>query len=160
METLRLTFFGISRERQEVTWPGHCHQVCALRYTFVPLDHAPELIYSKVFYTLKHHNPTFEKKYDFFWTFLLIDYRILFKRERNFEDNFSAKMEVSGWMNTNMAATSNRPPILSSKYGQTGNVKPLTANRSLSFAVKWPNLDVRLVHACALLAIEKISSSS
>ena len=28
------------------------------------------------------------------------------------------------------------PRILSPKYGQTGNVKPLTANRSLSFAVK------------------------
>ena len=63
-------------------------------------------------------------------------------------------------MNTNMAAASNHAPILSSKYGQTGNVKPLTANHSLSFAVKWPNLDMRQVHACALLAIEKISSSS
>ena len=28
------------------------------------------------------------------------------------------------------------PRILSSKYGQTGNVKPLTPNRSLSFVVK------------------------
>ena len=35
------------------------------------------------------------------------------------------------------------PRILSPKYGQTGKVKPLTANRSLSFAVKWPNLDFK-----------------
>ena len=161
METLRLTFFGISRERQEVTWPGHCHQVCALRYTFVPLDHAPELSdLQQGFLHFKTSQSHVWEEVRFFWTFLLIYYRILFKRERNFEDNFSAKIEVSGWMNTNMAAASNHPPILSSKYGQTGNVKPLTANHSLSFAVKWPNLDMRLVHACALLAIEKISSSS
>ena len=47
-------------------------------------------------------------------------------------------------MNTNMAAASYHPRILSSKYGQTGNVKPLTANHSLSFAVKWPNLDLKV----------------
>ena len=39
-------------------------------------------------------------------------------------------------MKTNMAATSNHLQILSPKYGQTGNVKLLTANRSLLFAVK------------------------
>ena len=43
-----------------------------------------------------------------------------------------------------MAATSNHPQILSPKYGQTGNVKLLTANRSLLFAVKWPNLDLKV----------------
>ena len=48
-------------------------------------------------------------------------------------------------MNTNIAAASYHPRILSLKYGQTGNVKPLTANRrSLSFAVKWPNLDLKV----------------
>ena len=48
-------------------------------------------------------------------------------------------------MNTNMAAASYHPRIVSPKYGQTGNVKPLTANRrSLSFAVKWPNLDLKV----------------
>ena len=48
-------------------------------------------------------------------------------------------------MNTNVAAASYHPRILSPKYGQTGNVKPLTANRrSLSFAVKWPNLDLKV----------------
>ena len=48
-------------------------------------------------------------------------------------------------MNTNIAAASYHPRILSPKYGQTGNLKPLTANRrSLSFAVKWPNLDLKV----------------
>ena len=37
------------------------------------------------------------------------------------------------------------PRILSSKYGQTGNVKPLTTNRSLSFVIKWPNLDLKVL---------------
>ena len=46
-------------------------------------------------------------------------------------------------MKTNVAAASYHSRILSPKYGQTGNVKPLTANRSLSFAVKWPNLDLK-----------------
>ena len=45
---------------------------------------------------------------------------------------------------TNMAAASYHLRILSPKYGQMGNVKPLTANRSLSFAVKWPNLDLKV----------------
>ena len=42
---------------------------------------------------------------------------------------------------TNMATASYHPRILS---GQTGNVKPLSANRSLSFPVKWPNLDLKV----------------
>ena len=44
----------------------------------------------------------------------------------------------------NMAAASYHPRILSPKYGQTGNVKPLTADRNLAFAVKWPNLDLKV----------------
>ena len=32
-----------NRERQEVTWPGPCRQVCGLRFTFVRLDPAPEI---------------------------------------------------------------------------------------------------------------------
>ena len=36
-----------------------------------------------------------------------------------------------------MAAASYHPRILIPKYGQTGNVKPLTANRGLPFAVRW-----------------------
>ena len=34
-------------------------------------------------------------------------------------------------------------PHVGPKYGQTSNVKPLTANRSLLFAVKWLNLDLK-----------------
>ena len=40
-----------------------------------------------------------------------------------------------------MATTSYHPQILSSKYGQTVNVNPLTANCSLLFVVRWPKLD-------------------
>ena len=65
-------------------------------------------------------------------------------KKRNFEDNFSSKIEASGWMKTNMAAMSYHPRILSPKYGQTGNVKLLPAKRSLSFTVKWPNLDFKV----------------
>ena len=35
-----------------------------------------------------------------------------------------------------MAVASYHPRILSPNYGQTGNVKPLTANRGLPFAVR------------------------
>ena len=90
------------------------------------------MIYREVFCTLKDHNPSFEKKYDLIIElFCLLIIEFYFKKG-NFEDNFSAKIEVSGWMKTNMAASSCHPPILSPKYGQTGNVKPLSANRSLS----------------------------
>ena len=97
---------------------------------------------ARVFSTLKH-NPTFEKKYGVSELFSLVIIEFYFKKikKRYFEDNFWAKIEISGWMKTNMAATSYHPRILSPKYRQTGNVKPLTANCSLSFAVKWPNLD-------------------
>ena len=40
-----------------------------------------------------------------------------------------------------MAAASYHPRILIPKYEQTDNVKPLTTNRGLQFAVGWPNLD-------------------
>ena len=53
-----------------------------------------------------------------------------------------------------MAAASYHPRILSPKYGQTGNVKLLTANGSLSFAVKWPNVTL----TCLLLPIARLHS--
>ena len=43
---------------------------------------------------------TFDKEIRRFKTFLLIDYQILLKKkhqQRNFEDNFSAKIEVDEW---------------------------------------------------------------
>ena len=85
----------------------------------------------------------FEKKYDYLELFCLLIIEFYFKK-RNFEESFSAKIEVNGWMKTNMAAASYRPQILSPKYGQTGYVKPLTTNSSLSFEVKWPELDLKI----------------
>ena len=90
---------------------------------------------ARFFYILKDHNPM--QKYDF----CLPVINFCFKK-RNFEDNFSAKTEVSGWMKTNTVAASYHPRILSANYWQAGNVKLLTANRSLTAAVKWPNLDL------------------
>lgn len=46
-------------------------------------------------------------------------------------------------MEANMAVATYRQQILSPKYGKTGNVKSLTANRSLLFAVKWSNLGLK-----------------
>ena len=93
---------------------------------------------ARFFCILKNHNPMFEKKYDF----CLLVINFCFKK-RNFEDNFSAKTEVNGWIKTNTVAASYHPRILiSANYGQAGKVKPLTANRSLTAAVKWPNLDL------------------
>ena len=43
-----------------------------------------------------------------------------------------------------MAAASYHPRILILKYEQTDNVKPLTTNRGLQFAVGWPNLDLKV----------------
>ena len=57
-----------------------------------------------------------------FRTLLLIDNWILFFKNRNFEDNFSAKIEVSGWKKTKTAAASYHPRILNPKFGQTGKV--------------------------------------
>ena len=39
-------------------------------------------------------------------------------------------------MKANMAAVNYYPRIVTLKYGQTGKLKPLSANHSLSFAVK------------------------
>ena len=49
-------------------------------------------------------------------------------------------------MNENKHGSRELPPTnlnSSPKYEKTGNLKPLTANRSLSFAVKWPNLNLK-----------------
>ena len=48
---------------------------------------------------------------------LLIDQRILYKKH-NFEDNFSAKIGVSGWMKANMAAASDQQRILGRVTGK------------------------------------------
>ena len=48
---------------------------------------------------------------------------------------FSRSDRLEFWLN------GSRPLI--PKYGQTDNVKPLTANRGLPFAERWPNLDLK-----------------
>ena len=47
-----------------------------------------------------------------------------------------------------MAAASYHPRILIPKYVQTDNVKPLTTNRGLQFAVGRPNLDLKVSISC------------
>ena len=56
-----------------------------------------------------------------------------------------------------MAAASYHPRILIPKYEQTDNVKPLTANRGLQFAVGWPNLDLKVstIYIAPLIAKER-----
>ena len=83
-----------------------------------------------------------------FRTLSFINYRTLFNRNVNLKTIFSAKIEVSGRMKKNLAAASYHQRILSPKYGETGNVKPLSANRSLPFVVKLPNLYLKV---CSLL---------
>ena len=125
LETLRLRFFGISRElrasRSHVTRP--CRQVCGLRLNLKRLDHAPEVSdLPQGFFTLKPHNPTIKKKNHLLELFCLLIIEFYFKK-RNFEDNFSAKIEVDELKQT-------WPPHgyhpRSPKYERTCNVKPLT----------------------------------
>ena len=48
-------------------------------------------------------------------------------------------------MKANMADAGYHPLILSSKYGQTGNVKLLTTKARFSaFVIRWPNLDLKV----------------
>ena len=60
----------------------------------------------------------------------------------NFEDNFSAKIEVNEWVKTNMAPASYHTEILIPKYEQADKVKLLTPNHGLPFAIRWPNLNL------------------
>ena len=61
-----------------------------------------------------------------------------------FKDNFSAKIKVNEWTNTKMEAARYHLGILSPKYGQASNVEPHIASRGLSFAVRWPHLDLQV----------------
>ena len=61
-------------------------------------------------------------------------------KKRTFEDNFSAKIGVSG----GIKQTWQPQQPTANRTCKTGNVKPLTANPSLSFAVKRSNLDLGL----------------
>ena len=148
IETLRLRFLGIFCEPRT----SRSHVTRALpsglrfEFTLVRLEHAPEVSgLPQGFLHSKTSQSHVWEEVRLLRTLLLIDYRNLFLKKLNFEDNFSANnIELSGWMKTNMAAASYYPRILSPKYRHTDNVKPLTANRSLSFAVKWPHIDVKV----------------
>ena len=147
IENLRLRFYGISHESR--TSGSHVTKVLpsGLRFEVHFCSARPRC--RGKWFTARFLYPKTSQSYIWeeirlFRTLLLIDYRILLKKPRSFEDNFSVKIEVGGWMKTNMAAASYHPRIFSLKHGQTGNVKPLTANRSLSFPVKWPNLDLKI----------------
>ena len=63
-------------------------------------------------------------------------------------------------MKTNLAAASYRSRILSPKYGQTGNVKPFTANRNLPFAVKRPNLDLKVSNIKPLFTAKEVDNTA
>ena len=81
LETLRLRFFAFpaNRERQEVTWSGPCRQVCGLRFTFVRLDHAPEVLdWPQGFWHPKTSQSYVWEEIRFFRIFLLIYYQLLF----------------------------------------------------------------------------------
>ena len=111
---------------------------------FVRLDHAPDVNdLPQGFLHPKTSQSHVWEEIRLFRTLLYLLITEFYFKKHNFEDTFSGKTEVSGWMKTNMATASYHPWILRAKYGQTGNVKLLTANRSLSFAVKWPNLDLK-----------------
>ena len=107
--------FGISREPRT----SRSHVIRALLWS--SRFNRGSCFTARVFSTLKH-NPTFEKKYDFLELFCLVIIEFYFKKfkKRHFEDNFWAKIEVSGWMKTNIAAASYRPRILKSQIWADG----------------------------------------
>ena len=81
IETLTLRYFGISREPR--TSRSHVSKALSsgFRFTFVRLDHVPEVSdLPQGFCTLKHHKPTFEKKYDFLELFCLMIVEFYFKK--------------------------------------------------------------------------------
>ena len=91
---------------------------------------------------LKLHNPIFERRSYFLErTLSLINCWTIFCRSIILKTvSISAKIEVNEWMKTKMAAISYQPRILSPKYEQMDNLKPLTVcsemakRRSLSLS--------------------------
>ena len=61
----------------------------------------------------------------------------------NFEDNFSAKIEVNEWVKTNMAPASYHTEILIPKYEQADKVKLLTPNLNLNHLN--PNIKIQIL---------------
>ena len=135
LETLRLKFFGISRKLR--TSRSHMTKallsglwfevhVCMAR----PSSRGTSKWFTARFFcTLKHHNPKFERKYDYLELFCLSN--SIFQKMK-FEDNFSAKIEVDEW---NQHGSCELPCVnlpRSLKYGQMGSE---TINCKLQFVV-------------------------
>ena len=101
IETLRSRFsaFPANRKRQEVTWLVSCCQVCSLRFTFIRLDHAPEVSdLPQGFLHSKLSQSHVWEEIRLVRTISLINYWTIFFIELNFEDDFSAKIEVNEWI--------------------------------------------------------------
>ena len=137
-----------NRKHQEVTWPVPCCQVCSLMFTFVWLDHTLRVSdLQRGVFSFKHNDPMFERIYYFSESFCLEITSNSFSYKSNFEVDFSAWIGVNEWIKTNMAASSYHLWILSPKYGQTGSEETLTENHGLPFAVRWPNLDLKVFNS-------------
>ena len=144
--TIRDLKIGSSRKPR--TSRGHVTstlQVCGLRFTFVRLDHALEVGDLPQGFFL---HPTTSQSHIWEKTLLLelfcLSLMEFFLRNVTFKDNFSAKIKVNEWMNTNMEAARYHLGILSPKYGQASNVEQHLARRGLPFAVRWPHLDLKV----------------
>ena len=103
IESLRLRVFNISREPR--TSISHVTRALpsGLRFEVYVCAARPrsrgKWFTARFFCTPRQHNPTFEKKYNFLELFCLLVIEFYFKK-RNFEDNFSAKIEVNEWKQT------------------------------------------------------------
>ena len=140
--------FPENRKHQEVTWPVPCCQVCSLMFTFVWLDRALRVSYlQRGVFSFIHNDPMFERIYYFSEPFRLEIISNSFSYMSNFQVDFSAWIGVNEWIKTHMAASSYHLWILSPKYGHTGNEEMLTENHGLPFAVRWPNLDLKVFNS-------------
>ena len=101
---LRLRFFSISREPR--TSRSHVTRTLpsGLRFEVHVCTAGSRGKWSTARFKTSQSHVWEERR--LFRTLLLIDNWILFFKNRNFEDNFSAKIEVSGWKKTKTAAAS------------------------------------------------------
>lgn len=125
--------------------PVPCHQLCSLRFTFVWHDQTLEVLSDSLYRSFKLHSKALQshvwEKVPLFRTLSLINCWTIFCRSIVLKTvSISAKIEVNEWMKTKMAAISYQPRILSPKYEQMDNLKPLTVcsemakRRSLSLS--------------------------
>ena len=102
-------------------WPVPCRQVCCLRVAFLRLDHVLEVIDLPQIFL---HSKTPQSKV---WEKILLLRSLLnyFSLKRNFEADFSVKIEVNKWMKTCKHGSCKLPPA-NPTYWQMGNLKPRT----------------------------------